>query len=299
MNLEAEGSVQAGNPDAASAVVETSGKLGEASTDVWSGLQSEDNRKTVAAKSWQSPEDAITSYRELEKHLGETKAKSLIRPGDDAKPEDWDAFYDKAGRPKAPGDYSFKLPEGLPENFPYDQTSADKFKNWAHSAGLPPREAQRIHDEFVKDTAAQLQSHAEQSAKAVADAHEALVKGFGNPADAWGEEGSETYKRKQELANRALRQQGGSELIAELKAIGALGPNGEVKSPRMAMMLSKIGADLYAEDTLYGGINNVGPNPFSDATRDETKQGQIIRNNPDHARALMRQAGIDPKEYGL
>lgn len=262
-----------------------------------------DTRKTVDAKGWKNPLDAVKgalkSSADMHRELTDTKAKSLLRPGDDAKPEDWDGFYEKMGRPKTPGEYSFKLPEGLPENFPYDQQSADKFKVWAHEAGLPPREAQRLHDEYVKDAAKQMQDMAAKSAQAAASAHEALVKGFGNPADAWGEEGSESYKRKQELANRTLRQQGGSELIAEMKAIGALGPNGEVKSPRLAMALAKIGGELYAEDTLFGGVNGGGSNPFSDKTTDLTKQGQIIRSNPDHARALIRQAGHDPKEWAL
>jgi hypothetical protein len=289
MTTETEGSAAAGNPDGSSAAVATSGSSNGAPTDVWAGLQDEGNRTTVAAKGWAAKglDDVVTSYRELESKLG----KSLTPPPDDAKPEDWNAFYAKLGRPEKPEAYEFKLPEGLPENFPYDGKNAVEFKNWAHEAGLTPRQAQAVHDQFVKHTATTMSQVTEAQSKAAQTAHESLVK-------AWGEPESPTYKRNQELANRAIRQQGGDELVGELKAINALGPNGEVKTPRLAMALAKIGATLYAEDTAFGGPSH-GPNPFSDKSENMTEQGRIIRNDPDHARALIRAAGLKPQEWGL
>lgn len=258
----------------------------------WTTALSEDTRATVAAKGWKSPEDPIKSYNELFRAFSDTKAKSLVPPGDDAKPEDWDAFYAKLGRPEKPDGYDFKLPEGLPETFPYDAKDAAEFKNWAHEEGLTPKQAQRLHDKFVSRQAGTLQAHSEASAKAIEEAHGTLVKEWGDPS-------SDKYKRNQELANRAIRQQGGSELLKELQSIGALGPNGEVKAPKLAVMLAKTGEALYAEDTSFGGTGGVGPNPFSPKSLDLTKQGQIIRTDPDLARTLIRNAGDDPKGWGL
>lgn len=283
-----EGSAPAGNPEGTNAGA-AQGSGGAATTDLWAGLQDEGNRKTVEAKGWtgKGPDDVITSYRELESRLG----KAIVPPGDDAKPEDWSAFYAKMGRPEKAEAYEFKLPDGLPENFPYDAKAADKYRVWAHEAGLPPKQAQALHDQFVKDQAAQLESIQRQNTEAAKSAHETLTKEWGDPS-------SDTYKRNQELANRAIRQAGGSELLKEMQRVGALGPNGEVLTPHLAKAFAKFGSENFAEDTLYGGPSQ-GPNPFSDKSVDMTKQGQIIRNDPDHARALIRAAGIDPKEYGL
>ena len=259
-------------------------------SDWMTGLHA-DNRKAVEAKSWKDPDAVVGSYRELERYASELKSKSLIQPPDNAKPEDMAAFYRKLGMPEKADGYQFKTPEGVPENFPYDAKNADKFKNWAHEAGLTPKQAQTLHDSFVKDTVSSYSAMQEAQAKQIADGHEALVKTWGDPT-------SETYKRNQELANRTLRQSGGSELLAELKGIGALGANGEVKTPQLATMLAKIGEKMFAEDALFGGPTS-GPNPFSAKSENMTEQGKILRNDPDHARALIRQAGIDPKAYGL
>lgn len=262
-----------------------------AATNDWTAALDEETRATAAAKGWKSPADAAKAYLHSQRSFSELQQKALVPPGDDAKPEELDAFYAKLGRPEKPDGYEFKLPEGLPEAFPYDATMADKFKNWAHQAGIPSKQAQTLHDQYVKDIAAQMTAAQEAQAKVIEQSHEALVK-------AWGDPSSETYKRNQELANRALRQQGGSELIGELKSLGALGPNGEVKTPRLAQMLAKVGQELYAEDTLYAGPGNE-PNPFSPKAENLTKQGEILRNDPARARVLIEKAGINPKEYGL
>lgn len=281
------GSDASGNPSGGDTAAATSGS-GGAVNDSWAGLLTDEgNRKTVEAKGWltKGPDAVVSGYRELESKLG----KAIVPPGDDAKPEDWNAFYGKLGRPETADKYEFKLPDGLPENFPYDGKSAEKYKVWAHEAGLPPKQAQVLHDLFVKDTAEQIAAHQEAYAKAVETAHNEIVK-------EWGEPGSGTYERKSELANRAIRQLGGLELLSELKSVGAMGPNGEVKSPKLAKMLAKVGEQLFAEDTAFGGPQG-GSNPFSKATENLTEQGRIIRDDPERAKVLIRQAGIPLSEY--
>lgn len=249
MNLEGEGSAgDAGNPDALPADAGAEQGNG-AAPDAWSGLE-QGNRDIVEKKGWKTPNDGINSYRELERHATDLKAKSLVPPGDDAKPEDWTSFYAKLGRPEKPEGYEFKLPEGLPEDFPYDGKSADEFKSWAHGAGLSPKQAQAVHDQYVKHTAAQLAEAQTQNVKAVEAAHNALVKEWGDPA-------TETYKRSQELANRAIRENGGNDLLIELKGIGALDQAGNVRTPRLAILLAKVGAGL-AEAPVIGGGGAAG-----------------------------------------
>lgn len=279
-------------PDNATATTGAAGTGQEAATESdWRAAFSEDNRKTIDAKGWKTADDVLKSYADMERAYTDTRQKALTLPGQDAKPEDWDKFYARVGRPEKPEGYQFKLPEGLPEAFPYDDTSAKKFQNWAHKAGLSPTQAQSLHDEFVRDMASSLTAVDAESQKATAAAHEALVK-------AWGDPESESYKRNVSLADRAIRQLGGQELLSELKTNGVLSKDGAVKSPRLAQALAKVGGELYAEDALYGGFSGV-ENPFSNKTENLTQQGQIIRSDPDRARALIRNAGMNPKDWGL
>lgn len=262
-----------------------------ASPSDWTAALDEETRATATAKGWKSPADPAKAYLHSQREYADLQKKAIVLPGDDAKPEDWDAFHTKLGRPEKPEGYEFKLPEGLPENLPYDGAAADKFKNWGHKAGLTPKQAAIVHDEYMRDYANTLGAMQEANAKAVEASHEAIVK-------AWGDPSTDTYKRNQELANRTIRNQGGTELLNELKSIGAMDANGNVKTPRLAVALAKVGEALYAEDTLFGGPAQ-GVNPFSPKSEDLTKQGEIIRDDPARARVLIQQAGINPKEYGL
>lgn len=258
----------------------------------WLAALDEDTRKTAEAKGWKSPADPIKSYNDLFKDYSRKTANSLTPPAEDAPPEAWSEFYNKLGRPEAPDGYEYKLPEGVPEDLPYDQNLAAQSKAWAHEAGLTPKQAQALHDRFAVFQAENFKAHQEAMAQDVERAHAALVKEWGDPA-------SVEYKRNQELANRTLRNNGGEELVTDLKRTGVLDPNGNVRSPKLAAALAKIGNSLYAEDAVYAGPGNM-PNPFAPGpTENLGEQGKLIRSNPQLAKALMRQANVDPALYGM
>jgi hypothetical protein len=288
MNLEGTESGQTGNSAASSDGAANSGSAAPVVSDWTSGL-SEDNRKTVEAKGWvgKGPDEIIKSYRNLEGQLG----KAIVVPKDDAGPEDWHKFFGKIGRPETADAYELKRPANVPENLPYDAKRADQFKVWAHEAGLTPKQAAIVHDKYMSEWANEFQLVSQQQEQKAKEAHEAVVK-------EWGDPDSTKYKRNQELANRTIRNNGGDDLLKELQSFGALGPNKEVLAPRLANLLAKLGESNYAEDSLWAG-ESTRINPFAKANENLTEQGKIIRSDPDHARVLIRQAGIDPKEYGL
>jgi hypothetical protein len=267
------------------------GSTQEAPTSDWTAALDEDTRKTVDAKGWKSPVDAIKSYTELQRDYTAKTTNALTLPGENATPEDWNAFYAKVGRPEKAEGYEFKLPDGLPQDMPYDGKMAELSKVWAHEAGLTPKQAQAMHDGFARHMAETYAAANEASNKAVESAHAALTK-------AWGDPESPGYKRNVELANRAIRAQGGDALVAELKQIGALDAQGNVKSPTLAMTMAKFGEALFAEDAIHGGPNAMS-NPFSPKSENLTEQGKIIRSDPQLAKALIRQAGHNPTEWGL
>lgn len=280
----------------AAAAATTDNRAGETSTTLngsgdgggdWLAGLSEDNRSLVEAKKWDAPEAVVKSYRDLEAHA----SKALVPPSEDAKPEDWDAFYGKLGRPENPDGYEFKLPEGVPEDMPYDDTLKTEFQTWAHEAGLTPKQAAMMHDKYVQQAGQQYSTAVEDTATKVTGAHDELTK-------AWGDPGSEKYQRNVELADRAIRQLGGEELRTELKQFGFMTDKGEVASAKITQMLANIGEQLYAEDAVYAGPTATD-NPFADGKQNLTEQGKIVRSDPKRAKALIQAAGKNPALYGL
>lgn len=250
------------------------------------GLQVEDNRTLVEAKQWKSADDAIRSYRELETDVN----KALKVPEADAPAEEWNAFYGKLGRPESADKYELKLnTETVPEGFPYDEKSAIEFRTWAHEAGLTPAQAQTLHDKFVGYQAGSFTASREALAKAEGDTHREIVM-------QWGDPDTDGYKQNLEYTSRAIGQLG---LKDELTRLGALSADGAVLSPKIAFALSKVGKEMYGEDTTVLNAGGTVSNPFSAEHENLTQQGQLIRSDPSKAKSLIRAAGGNPADYGL
>ena len=261
-----------------------------------SGLQDAGNREYIGSKGYKDLDAVITSTRhgdKVQSELADLKAKALTPPGPDAKQEDWDAFYGKLGRPEKPEAYEFKLPEGLPENFPYDGESATKFKAWAHSQGLTPKQAQGLHDSFVKGQAEQFAAITVSQTAKGDQAHAELVK-------VWGAKGTAPYTENVQHADRFIANNGGDGLLAELKGAGLMSPEGVVLSPVLAQAMAKAGKALYREgEFVEGGKQPGGVNPFDSKTPNITEQMRMFRSNPDLARSYIRAAGKQPGDFGL
>lgn len=247
--------------------------------DAWNGLQDAGNREYATKKGWAGVDDAIKGYREAETKL----SSALFLPAADAPPEAREAFYDKLGRPKTAGEYKYQRGANVPQDFPYQESSMLALSQVAHKAGLTQEQAQSVHDGIVNLSISQFQAERQKEVTAIEAADADLVK-------MWGDKNGEVFKRNVELSNRAIRNLGGEPLMAELKRIGALGKDGEVKSPMLVDLLAKAGKGMFSEDTIFEGPN-VANNPFAKDNEDLTEQGKIFKANPDRARNLIRAAG--------
>jgi hypothetical protein len=286
MTVEANGQTSGSTTAQTTTVISDQGSNGNGET--WAaGLQVEENRALVEAKQWKSPDDAVKSYRELETHA----SKALRLPGEGATAEDWNAFYSKLGRPEKPEGYELKLnAETVPSDFPYDEASAIEFRNWAHGEGLAPKQAQGLHDRFVKWQADQFTKAREDAAAKEANAHRAIV-------GEWGDPDTSAYRQNIELAGRAIQQLGLKEALVEG---GALSADGAIRHPAIAKAMAKIGKELYAEDTLATNASGVLSNPFSEgANFNLTKQGELLRSDPRKAKSMIQAAGKNPATFGL
>lgn len=293
------GSADAGNPAEATTLAPNGSDAG-AAPDFLSAL-SEDNRRIAEAKGWTGPDkinDMLASYRGLEGKIG----GALSLPGEDAKPEDRQAFFDKASAawtPKGPEGYEFALPEGLPENFAYDKDFADDARKAFHEAKLSPQQAKGLHDWWVgkmgsahADATRAAQDQKAATEKAMQEGHAALQK-------EWGEAGSDTYKQAVGKAVRVAEHLG---IMDELTAVGVLSEPGEggeraVLRPGFVSKLPAIFDALLGEDSL--GTNGGRANPFASGSVNLTEQSRLVRDEPANAAALIKAAGKDPARYGL
>lgn len=240
------------------------------------------------------PKALATKAFNQEKLLG----SSIRLPGKDATPEERDAFLNKLGRPEAADKYELKAPANMPEGLPYDGEVATGFRAAAHAAGLSQAQAAALHDWYVGMASEAYNGQAQASQEALAakatQATEELVK-------LWGPLDGATAAANFEIADKVFTQTpGGPEVLAELKALGLVGPNKEILSVPLAKMFANLGTALYTEDgVLRGNPDDVG-NPFSDGeTFNITEQMALVKRDPDKARSLIAAAGKKPADFGL
>lgn len=236
---------------------------------------------------------SISKARQAESLIG----KSVQIPDANASAEDWNKFYGRVGRPEKADGYEFKLPDGLPENMPYDGDFAKEFKSWAHENGLTSRQAAMIHDKWVGKAADGFKAQQEAFTARVSDATGELEK-------AWGPRDGEKFKANVEDATKALKGLAGGKLEASFKAAGLLSElDGKpiVVDPAIALALADIGSKLFREDALVtGGAANAATNPFSEGPNKGNATAQNILWKQDQAKAetLIRAAGFTPEQFG-
>jgi len=289
-DIAASGSVAAEPPAGTPAGAQTAADNGSAAPaeSPFAGL-SEGTRQWATTKGYKSLDDVAKAAQHAETKLG----SSLTVPGQDAPKEEWDKFHARLGRPEKPEAYEFKRPEGLPENVPYSDELATQAKGWFHEAGLPPRQAQSLHDKWIGFVTSQQQAAIEAQGKAVTEAHDVLVKD-------WGPTDSEGFKARHQLANRAINNLG---LTDSFKKTGILLPDGALTDATLAKALAQVGEAMFREDQLGNdGGTSSGANPFKkDAAgnRNLTAISALVKDDPVRAKRLAQEAGENPANWRL
>jgi hypothetical protein len=243
----------------------------------------------------ESPDKFFDMVAASHKELASKVGSALTVPKVDASDEEWSNFT-KALRPKEATDYKFELPADLPKETPYDSEFAKSFQTFAHEQGLHPKHASALHDWYVKNFAASHSATMAETQRQVSEAATALHKD-------WGDPDSPTFKENLSYTQRAIKNLGGETLAKELTRLGAITQNGDVKSPVLIKALGLVGSMLFKEDSFVpnnrgGGVPG-GDNPFKEGSVNTTRQGQIIKQDPQLAQQLMKAAGVNPKEYGF
>jgi len=205
--------------------------------------------------------DALKGYAEAQKFIG----GSIKIPGKDAKPEEWDKYYAKLGRPEGADKYATNMPD-LPEGFAWDEGQMKSFFETAHKAGLSTAQAQSLVDWYAADQKGVLKAGDE----AIKAAEETL-KG----------EWKAAYPRNLGLAKAAAKEIGGKELIDLLDQTG-LGNH-----PVILKAFAKLGRSLAEDGVISGEVEGV---PTNEAVQ---KQIADVMNDKKHPYWNRSLAGHD------
>lgn len=162
------------------------------------------NEPTLRRFKGDNAQALAVSYMDLRRKVGE---HPIVKPKDDAKPEEWDAYYKAIGRPDTPTDYKFTPIEGLD----VDTDMQYKFSEISHSIGLTGGQADKLN-QWVGELALQLQSSEKTKMDEESKAAEKTLR------EAWGSQ----YDANIKLADKAMRYHGGEELKTALKDAGLL-----------------------------------------------------------------------------
>lgn len=183
----------------------------------------------VQNKGWSKPAEVLNSYQNLEKLLGADKAgNAVIVPKDGADQKEWNALYDRMGRPSGPDGYKVDLPEGG------DKALQLKVFGKMHELGLNKSQGENL-SKWFNDTTVSMMAEQQAARSAEFAAQDAQVRAE------WGS----AYSQNLVAAQAAAR---GLELDSAAidKLSSALGHKGTMQ------LLQKIGTRMSEPEFVAG-----------------------------------------------
>ena len=278
----------AGNPTDNGGATPDGSDGGSANNSLISGLQDEDNRRYAETKGLKSMDDMVKSYRNLETKLGQGLQMKPEGENGDFTPEQWTEFGKKVGAPESADHYEFHRPE-VPDYVSYDEPLEDGFRKVSHKYKLTKAQAAGVHKEMTEMLVNQQLQGREQIGQLAGRAHRELER-------EWGGAESPVYQEKTRAAFQNIKSTPG--LLEAYEQAGLLVRNGNGYNPTSSALVMHHAQMADATMKESGGFDGMRSgtqnNPFAKGSEDLTRQGQLVRQDPDLARALARQAGIDP-----
>ncbi len=205
--------------------------------------------------------DVLKGYAEAQKYIG----GSVRIPATDAKPEEWDKFYGKLGRPETPDKYAPVMPD-LPEGFAWDEGQTKSFFEAAHKTGLTPQQAQALVDWYAEDQKGVLKA----GESAIAEAETAMKA-----------EWKAAYPKNLGLAKAASNWLGVTEVLDQ---------TGLGNHPTILKAFAKLGKALAEDGVISGEVEGVPTNEVVQkqiaAIMNDRKHPYWNRNLAGHAEAV-------------
>lgn len=226
------------------------------------------------------------SYINAQQMIGSDK---VVLPRTDAAPEEWDAVYNKLGRPETPDRYELGKSLEFPQGFPRDEKVDAFVKDLFHKAGLNPKQAAALYDGFTGMQIKEFQD--------ATTAHQAqITAGLDGLRGEWGNQ----YDTNVAMARQAIHAFGGE----DVKAL--LNQNGLGDHPLLIKTFAKIGQSLSEDQTFRENAGDAGFVQSMDSARVEISRLQsdptfmkayTNRDDPTHAAAKARMDVLWAKAY--
>ena len=263
--MSEEGSVITGNPvEQGDENTDSSALASEQTSELTkSEWISDEYRQFVDNKGWKNADDALKSYVNLEKQIGQDRI-ALPSDGDDV--ANWEGWQ-RLGTPETADGYELNVPEGYQD---YSSELSDWFRQEAHTAKVPAHMAQRLHDAYV-------QRMMDSQSNAVLDQQRELEDWKNEIKKEYGT----AYDEKVGMARRAVRAFGSEELSNLLDNSG-LGSH-----PEMIRAFAKIGAELstgqqFKDAEEAGSFGMTPEDARGEIARIRNHSGLMDKGDPEH-----------------
>lgn len=260
-------------------------EAGQDAGDAWKAELPEELRGDPTVASLKSVADGMKMLVHAQRMVGRDK---VAVPSPEAPAEDWQAFYDRLGRPESAEAYDLTPPDTLPEDLVLDEGLQTRFREAAHGLGLLPQQVQGLYQWYLNENGEALAGAARGQSDALRETESVLRKD-------WGFD----YQERVEQARRGARELGGPELMAHLEESG-LG-----NDPALLKALARAG-QLLGEAKVDGGAQRDGFGHDGDGARREITRLQNDsgfmtayrdRMHPEHDAAMARMRGLFEAAY--
>ena len=243
----------------------------------WKASLSEAIRSDKSLENIKDIEGLAKSYVHAQKMVG---ADKIPVPNKYATDKDWDAVYEKLGRPKSADGYKFDLPQDKK----VDEVSLKEFSTQAHKLGLLPGQAQGMVKFYNEMTAKSLQD-ADGKALAAREASEKALK----------QEFGQAYDQKVTQAATLAKSVGATDILNRNLEDGTkLGDHPDMIKV-FAQLASKMGEDSIVQAS---GPTYLTPSQIEKQIGELTQTGSAYwdKNHPNHTVAVQEVLALREKK---
>ena len=248
----------------------------QATTD-WKASLSDEIKSDKSLENIKDIEGLAKSYVHAQKMVGSDK---IPVPNKYATEDDWNAVYEKLGRPKTADGYKFDLPQDKQ----VDEASLKEFSTQAHKLGLLPGQAQGMV-KFYNDITAKSLQDADSKALAARETSTKELK------QEWGQ----AFDQKINQAATLAKSVGATELFDTNLADGTKLGDHPVMIKAFAELAGKMGEDTI---TQASGPAYLTPNQIEKQIGELTQPGSAYwdKNHMNHQAAVQEVLALREKK---
>ena len=248
----------------------------QATTD-WKASLSEEIRSDKSLENIKDIEGLAKSYVHAQKMVGSDK---IPVPNKYATDKDWDAVYEKLGRPKSADGYKYDLPQDKQ----VDEASLKEFSSQAHKLGLLPTQANGV-----------VKFYNEMTAKSIQDADSKALAARETSTKELKQEWGQAFDQKINQAATLAKSVGATELFDTNLADGTKLGDHPVMIKAFAELANKMGEDSIVQAS---GPTYLTPNQIEKQIGELTQTDSAYwdKNHPNHQAAVQEVLALREKK---